>query len=344
MSDTHTGDINSALETLFSGHALSQSTTQALFGDVVKGNMSDIHLSALLTALKLRGESADDIAGAAQALIDAATPFPTPDYPFADIVGTGGDGHDTINISSAAAIVAAACGIKVAKHGNRSVSSRSGSADLYASFGIKLDMTPQTARRCLDESNLCFLFAPVYHAGIKHAMNVRTTLKTRTLFNLLGPLVNPAHPSHMMIGVYSPDLLQPFADTLQRLGYQRAMVVHGAGLDELALHGDSACIEIRDDQQYHYTLSAADFGVDPAPLTAIKGGDPAHNQQLISAVLSGKGEAAHRDAVAINAGALLYLCGAAQNVADGTRKALDVINSGAALATIHRSAALSQEA
>ena len=207
-------DINSVLETLFTQKDLDQHQVESLFGDVMQGHVDDIHLTALLTALKIKGETPDEIAGAAQAMVNHATVFDRPDYAFADIVGTGGDGHNTINISSAASVVAASCGLAVAKHGNRSVSSQSGSADLFNAFGVKLDMSPSTARHSLDESQLCFLFAPVYHAGVKHAMNVRTTLKTRTLFNVLGPLANPAKPTHSVMGVYTPELLIPYAHTL----------------------------------------------------------------------------------------------------------------------------------
>lgn len=330
------------LADLYTGKSVSQSDITALFSQVVTGQMDDILLSSLLTALKIKGESPEEIAGAANALIQNAASFNRPDYEFADIVGTGGDGHNTINISSAAAIVAASCGLKVAKHGNRSVSSKSGSADLFNAFGINLTMTADTAKACLDQSNLCFLFAPVYHAGIKHAMPVRTTLKTRTLFNLLGPLVNPARPSHIMLGVYHPDLLQPFAQTLQILGYQKALVVHGSGLDELALHGSSQVIEIDGYQLKEYSLSAADFGLQEYPLTAIEGGEPEENKQLIEQVLSGRGQAAHQAAVAMNAGALLKLCGKADSFAVGAQMAIKAMQQQLPLEVIKHSAAVSQ--
>jgi anthranilate phosphoribosyltransferase len=331
-----------SLEKLYSGISLPQEEVTHIFSQVVSGQMDDILLSSLLTALKIKGESPQEIAGAAAALIQQAGDFPRPDYPFADIVGTGGDGHNTINISSAAAIVAASCGLKVAKHGNRSVSSKSGSADLFKAFGMELSMSADTARNCLDQSNLCFLFAPVYHAGIKHAMAVRTTLKTRTLFNLLGPLVNPARPSHIMLGVYHPDLLKPFAQTLQILGYKNAMVVHGSGLDELALHGSSQVIEVKDDKLHEYILTAADFGLDSYPLSAIEGGEPEYNKQLIEQVLSGKGQAAHQAAVAMNAGALLKLCGKADSFKQGAKMAILAMQNQAPIQTIKQAAELSK--
>lgn len=334
--------IHTVLEQLYQGHNLSQQDVTQVFSQVVTGQVDEIVLSSLLTALKIKGEQPEEIAGAAAALIANASEFPRPDYEFADIVGTGGDGHNTINISSASAIVAASCGVKVAKHGNRSVSSKSGSADLFNAFDLDLTMSAVTARQCLDKSNLCFLFAPNYHAGIRHAMPVRTTLKTRTIFNLLGPLVNPARPSHIIIGVYSPDLLLPFAKTLQLLGYQKALVVHGSGLDEFALHGDTQVVEINGTELTQFTLSPADFGLEIYPLDAIKGGEPDENKALIENVLVGKGQAAHQAAVAMNTGALLKLCGKAQTYAQGAEMAINAMQQQLPLATIKTSAALSQ--
>lgn len=335
--------VKQGLEKLYQGIDLGKQETTEIFSLIVNGEVNNIVLASLLTALKIKGETPAEIAGAAAALINNAASFPYPDYEFADIVGTGGDGHDTINISSAAAIVAASCGLKVAKHGNRSVSSQSGSADLYRTFDVDLTMAPHTAKRCLDTSNLCFLFAPNYHAGIKHAMEVRTTLKTRTIFNLLGPLANPARPTHMMIGVYDEALLIPFAKTLQLLGYKHAFVVHGSGLDELALHGSSQIVEVKGEQLIEHTVTPADFGLDSFPLAAIKGADPEHNKALIESVLKGTGQLAHQSAVAMNAGALLKLCGKVDSFKQGAQMAIDAMQSQKALATITHSALISQE-
>lgn len=334
--------IHTILEQLYIGQDLKQEDVTEAFSQVVTGQVDDIVLSSLLTALKIKGEQPQEIAGAAAALIANAAAFPRPDYEFADIVGTGGDGHHTINISSASAIVAASCGLKVAKHGNRSVSSKSGSADLFNAFGLELTMSADTARQCLDDSNLCFLFAPNYHSGIRHAMPVRTTLKTRTLFNLLGPLANPARPSHIIIGVYAPELLIPFAQTLQLLGYQKALVVHGSGLDEFALHGDSQVVEIDGDTLTEYSLSPADFGLESFPLEAIKGGEPEENKALIADVLTGQGQPAHQAAVAMNTGALLKLCGKVKTYAQGAQMAIDAMAQQLPLATIKKSADISQ--
>ena len=337
-------DIHGLLNKVFQRQDLNQVECQAFFNAVMQGDLDDILLAAMLTALKVKGETPQEIAGAAGAMIENAAPFPRPDYPFADIVGTGGDGHNTINISSASAIVAASCGLPVAKHGNRSVSSKSGSADLFREFGLNLTMTPEMARKCLDQSNLAFLFAPNYHAGVRYAMNVRTTLKTRTLFNLLGPLANPAKPSHIMIGVYSPELLSPYAETLQLLGYQNAMVVHGAGLDEIALHGVSNIAEVHGDKISYCEVTASDFDLPEYPLSAIKGGEPSENKALVEALLSGTGEAAHMAAVAANTGCLLKLTGKASSFAEGAAIAMQCMKTGQPLATIEQAARVSQDA
>lgn len=333
----------SHVDALYQGENLSKDQCEAIFSNIIKGELNDIVISSLLTALKIKGETPAEIAGAAAALINNAAPFPRPNYEFADIVGTGGDGHNTINISSAAAIVAASCGVKVAKHGNRSVSSKSGSADLFRTFGMDLGMTAATARQCLDDTNLCFLFAPNYHAGIKYAMPVRTTLKTRTIFNLLGPLANPAKPSHMMIGVYAPELVLPFAQTLKLLGYQDVYVIHGDGLDELALHGKSHIAHLHGGEIKELTVSPDDFGLNTHSLESIKGGEPEENKQLIEQALSGTGQLAHESAIALNAGALLVLTGKASDFKQGSTMAIEAMKSGKALETMLKAAKLSQQ-
>ncbi|XOV81403.1 MAG: anthranilate phosphoribosyltransferase [Aestuariibacter sp.] len=331
------------MEQVYQQKPLSQQQSCDFFSQVMQGNVTDVALSAMLIALKMKGEEPQEIAGAAQAMIENAKAFPRPDYMFADIVGTGGDGYNTINISSAAAIVAASCGLPVAKHGNRSVSSKSGSADLFREFGLDLMMSPETARQCLDQTNLCFLFAPNYHAGVKHAMPVRTELKTRTIFNLLGPLANPAHPTHMMIGVYDKKLITPYAQTLQKLGYQNALVVHGSGLDEITLHDTTYAARISGADIEYLQLAPDTMGVERFPIDAIKGGEPEENKAMIAAVLAGDGAKAHEMAVAANAGALLTLANKARSFKEGTSMALEQIRSGNCINTIYQSAKLSSE-
>lgn len=258
-----TNTLQPILEKLYQAQTLSQQESHQLFSAVVRGELKPEQLAAALVSMKIRGEHPNEIAGAATALLENAAPFPRPDYLFADIVGTGGDGSNSINISTASAFVAAACGLKVAKHGNRSVSSKSGSSDLLAAFGINLDMNADKSRQALDELGVCFLFAPKYHTGFRHAMPVRQQLKTRTLFNVLGPLINPAHPPLALIGVYSPELVLPIAETLRVLGYQRAAVVHSGGMDEVSLHAPTIVAELHDGEIKSYQLTAEDFGLTP---------------------------------------------------------------------------------
>ncbi|MEG9487198.1 anthranilate phosphoribosyltransferase [Mannheimia indoligenes] len=297
------------LDKLFANQALTQAESHALFSEVVKGNLSNEQLAAALIALKLRGETVEEIAGAATAALENANLFPTPDYPFADIVGTGGDGHNTINISTTAAFVAATMGYKIAKHGNRSVSSKTGSSDVLTQLGINVGISPETARLALDETNICFLFAPTYHSGFKYAAPVRQALKTRTLFNILGPLINPAHAKRQLLGVYSPELVKVYAETVKTLGCEHTIVVHGSGLDEVAVHGETLVAEIQNGQIDYYTLSSEDFGVPRYSLDDLKGGEPAENAEKITSILKGKGEAAHIDAVAVNVALLMKLFG-----------------------------------
>ncbi|AJC66283.1 anthranilate phosphoribosyltransferase [Dickeya zeae] len=317
------------LEKLYRADILSQAESQQLFAAIIQGELEPTQLAAALISMKVRGEHPDEIAGAATALLADAKPFPRPDYLFADIVGTGGDGSNSINISTASAFVAAACGVKVAKHGNRSVSSRSGSSDLLSAFGIKLDMSAELSRQALDDLGVCFLFAPQYHTGFRHAMPVRQQLKTRTLFNVLGPLINPARPPLALIGVYRPELVAPIAETLKVLGYQRAAVVHGGGMDEVAIHAPTHVAELRDGQVTTYQLTPHDFGLDSFSLDDLLGGSPEENRDILARLLQGKGHPAHDAAVAANVALLLKLFGQ-EDLRQNAQQALDVIHSGQA--------------
>lgn len=333
----------SPLAQLVDNKNISQQATEQFFTQVLNGEIEPALLASVLTALKMKGETPEEIAGAAVAIRRAATPFPEKYYPVADCVGTGGDGANTINISTTAAILGAACGLKMAKHGNRSVSSMSGSADLLEAFGVNLSMSPATASNCLDKANLCFLFAPAYHSGFKHAAPVRKAMGIRTLFNILGPLVNPAVPQTMLLGVYTPELLLPIAQALQLTGVKRAFVVHGSGLDEIALHGDTQIIEIKDGKLIERIISPQDFGLKNYSLEEIKGGTPSENADIIKAILSGKGLDAHNAAVVINCAALLYLHDKAESLEVAAQLASNVLKSGQGLATLEQLVTLSNE-
>ena len=320
--------IHACLEKLYQGQSLTLEQSQQLFNQIISGDVEPILLSALLTALKIKGESPQEIAGAALALKSQALAFPSPDYPFLDSCGTGGDGANTINISTASAFVAAACGVKVAKHGNRSVSSKSGSADLLEALGIKLDLSPERSRQCLDEIGLCFLFAVQYHQGVRFAVPVRQSLKTRTIFNVLGPLINPASPKTQLMGVYDKALLEPIAQTLKLVGVERALVVNGSGLDEIAIHGPTDVAELKDGKITTYQITPEQMGIKTYPLAALEGGDAKHNAILITALLKGQGQEAHQADVAVNVAATLLLSDKVDSLAAGVTLANEVINSG----------------
>jgi anthranilate phosphoribosyltransferase len=307
----------------------------------MQGNVAPEMLASVLTALKVKGETPEEIAGAAVAVRNYATSFPKQISSVADCVGTGGDGANTINISTTAAILAAACGLTMAKHGNRSVSSMSGSADLLEAFGVNLMMSPETASQCLAETNLCFLYAPAYHPGFKYAGPVRKAMGIRTLFNILGPLVNPACPEVMLLGVYTPELIPTMAKSLILTGVKRGWVVHGSGLDEIALHSETQVTEINNGQLNERTITPEDFGLARYTLEDIKGGTPQENADIIKAILSGDGLPAHNSAVIINCAALLYLHDKAADLKSAAQLATDVLATGKGLKTLEAMVAIS---
>ncbi|HEX8641707.1 MAG TPA: anthranilate phosphoribosyltransferase [Allosphingosinicella sp.] len=320
-----------ALAALFAGRSLDQFEAESLFTELVEGRLAEPSIAALLIALKIKGETADELIGAARALRAADLDFDRPDYLFADSCGTGGDGSGTINVSTAAAFVAAAAGLPVAKHGNRSITSRCGSADVLEQLGIRLDVPPAVSRRALDEAGICFLFAPAYHPGLRHAGPVRRALKVRTVMNVLGPCLNPAEPDVQLLGVAEARLLEPVALTLVALGVERALVVHGGGLDEVALHADTQAVRLGGGRIERLRLSPQLAGLEPAPLAAIRGGGPEENADRLKALLGGRSALSDRRAAAINAGALLLTAGLAGSLAEGTDVALQSLASGAPL-------------
>jgi anthranilate phosphoribosyltransferase len=269
--------------------------------------------------------------GAARALSAAALPFDAPDYLYADCCGTGGDGAGLINVSTATAFVAAACGLPIAKHGNRSVSSRCGSADVIEALGAKIDVAPDKARILLDETGFCFLFAPAYHPGMKHAALVRRQLEVRTIMNLLGPCINPARPPVQLLGVADPRMLHRIAQTLAAMGVRQALVVHGSGLDEVALHGDTRAIRLSGDEIEEIEITPEEAGLERAPLKVVAGGDVAENALRLKALLEGRGTAAEEDIVILNTAALLHTAGVASSLREGAALARDALaSSGAA--------------
>lgn len=327
-----------------SRRTLSREESTATFQRFVGGEYSELEMAAVLAALKTRGETPEVIAGAVEALLASAVAFPRPDYAYADCCGTGGDGTGTVNISTATAFVAAEIGIPMAKAGNRSVSSRCGSADVLERIGVRLDPAPDVARRCLDEIGVCFVFAPHYHPGVRHAAPVRKSLGVRTVFNLVGPIANAARPPWQMMGIYDPALCESAARTLLLLGRRVALVVHGSGLDEVALHGPTTGVLVRDGELRHITITPAEAGLRSAALETLAGAGPEENAAWLLTLLAGKGSQAHADAVALNAGTLAWATGQAPTLRDAVRRAGDALAGGGGLRRLERLVELSHGA
>lgn len=331
-------NIQPIINKLYLGQTLTQNESKILFNLIIQGKIEPTVLATAVISMKVRGEKPDEIAGAAQALLENADSFDIPDYDFTDIVGTGGDGTNSINISTASAFVAAALGYKVAKHGNRGVSSKSGSSDVLSALGIKLNMPAEASRKALDELGVCFLFAQQYHSGFRHAAPVRQQLKTRTIFNVLGPLINPSRPKRILLGVYHPDLIKPIAETLKMLGYTHAYVVHGSGMDEVAIHGETQVAEIRNGNIRYFTLTPKDFGLKQYTLKDIEGGTPEMNRDMLIAILQGHGKPAHEAAIAANVAMLMSLFGQS-DLKQNAQQAIDMMHSGKAYTLLQQLAA-----
>jgi anthranilate phosphoribosyltransferase len=329
-------EAEASIARLLDGNDLDRDSTRDLFSRLVEGSLSEPLTAAAFVALRIKGESSEELIGAALALRDAARPFPSPAYLFADSCGTGGDYSGSINISTAAGLVAAACGLPVVKHGNRSFTSKCGSADVLEALGARLDLTPLESREILDHTGFCFLLAPQYHPGIAHAGPVRKALKVRTIMNLLGPCLNPAHPKVQLLGVPDPRLLRPIAETLRALGVERALVVHGSGLDEVAIHGFTQAVRLADGELEDLEITPEEAGLRRLPIEQIAGGTPERNARRLRALLSGRGGEADETVVALNTGALLFTAGKAESLRLGTVMALDSIRSGRAGEVLRR--------
>lgn len=299
-----------------------------VFAPLTNGEYDDVHIAALLATIRTRGETFADIAGAAKAFINAAREFPITGEGILDTAGTGGDGTNTINISTGASLIAAAGGARVVKCGNRSVSSKSGSADVLERLNLPLDLDIDRAVRQFEESGFTFLFAPAYHPAVAHVMPVRRALKVATLFNTLGPILSPARPQFQLMGVANPKIGRVVAEVFAELGRDRAMVVHGSGTDEIAIHGPTTVWELNNGEISEYTVEPADFGLERSELSELTGGDGAENAEHLRAVFENRGPRAHRDALAATAGAMFYLTGHTEDLAGGTAKALELLESG----------------
>ena len=349
--------------------SLARAEAREVMAEVLGGNCTDAQIAALLMALRMKGETVEEIVGFAEAIRGAATPLPiSPDgneiaknvvsgaldlsgtgrdalaeSSLVDTSGTGGDACGTFNISTATAFVTAGAGVRVAKHGNRSISSKCGSADVMEALGVNIQLSPERAAQCLREVGICFLFAPDLHSSMKQVQKVRRELRLRTMFNLLGPLTNPARASGQVVGVYALDLVERLAEALSMLGLRRALVVHGLdGLDEITITGATRVAEARDGNVRTYEVDPEEFGMKRATLADISGGDAAENANIIREVLSGE-QSARRDVVVLNSAAALVAAGRVDHLADGIPLAVHSIDSGAAAEKLARLASFTNQ-
>ena len=310
---------------------LTEDEAAAVMTQVMEGEATPAQIAGLLVALRMKGETADEITGFARVMRDKAVAVKPQRRPLADTCGTGGDRVKTFNVSTAAAFVVAGAGVAVAKHGNRSVTSKCGSADVLEALGVTLEMEPEDVARCIDDVGIGFMFAPRFHPAMKHAAPVRRELGARTVFNLLGPLTNPARATAQVVGVPGPEWAAPLARVLSQLGVTHAFVVYGAcGVDEISIAGETLVHEVRDGEVTSYSITPEDFGMRSADPDSVSGGDAAENARMLVGILEGE-TGAKRDMVLLNAGAAIVASGKAADLAEGIAAAGAAIDSGAAL-------------
>ena len=327
--------IREAIETALSGTDLSEPQVEAILEAMLSGELTPAQIAGFLVALRSKGEAVHEIAAAARVMRRHAVGIPIPDgLDPVDTCGTGGDASGTFNLSTAAALAAAAAGAPVAKHGNRSVSSRSGSADVLEALNVRLDVPPEALSGILADVGIAFLFAPAHHGATRHAVGPRRELGVRTLFNVLGPLTNPAGARRQVMGVYAASLVEPIGHVLAQLGAHHALVVHGhGGVDEFSLSGPTSVAEVKDGAVSLLEVSPGDVGLSEAPLSALAGGDAQENATILQAIFAGE-QRPRSDAVAYGAGAALYVAGHAPSMGAGVSRAQEVLHSGAVAQTL----------
>ena len=327
-------DIQQALATLVEGESLTMEEMATVMRQVMSGDATDAQIGALLVALRIKGETTDEVAGAAKVMRELATPVNVDVPHLVDLVGTGGDGANLFNVSTASTFVVAAAGASVAKHGNRSVSSTSGSSDVLEELGMPLDLDPNQVARAVEEVGVGFMFAPAHHSAMRYAIGPRKELGMRTMFNILGPLTNPAGVKRQVIGVFSADLCEPLAQVLKALGSEHVMIVHSDdGLDEISIAAGTQVAELRDGNISTYHITPQEFGIEATSLDGLSVDSASASAQLIRDALGGAMDEAARKAASImtlNAGATIYVSGAAATLADGVAMAEDVLATGQA--------------
>lgn len=327
------GDFKPLIAKVASGEALSRDEAEAAFDIMMSGEATPSQIGGFLMALRVRGETVEEIAGAVATMRAKAVPVDAPPGAI-DVVGTGGDAAGTYNISTTAAFVVAGAGVPVAKHGNRALSSKSGAADVLKELGVNIELAPEKVAQCIREAGIGFMFAPAHHSAMRHVGPSRVELGTRTIFNLLGPLSNPAGVKRLLVGMFSPDWLEPAANVLKELGAEAAWMVHGAGgVDEISVAGRTQVVELKDGRITRFEISPADVGIAEAPLEAIKGGEAAENAKALRSLLEGA-PGAYRDTVLMNAGAALVVAGAAKDLGEGVALATASIDQGKARSSL----------
>lgn len=335
-------DIKPFIAKVATGAALTEEEAYQVFSAMMDGDVTPAQIAAFLMALRVRGETIDEITGGARVMRERVLPVRAPAGAI-DTCGTGGDGSGSYNVSTAVALVVAAAGVPVAKHGNKALSSRSGSAEVLQALGVNIDLETAAIERCLGDANIVFMMAPRHHTAMKHVAPVRVELGTRTVFNLLGPLSNPASAPYQLMGVFDGRWVAPLAHVLRNLGARRVWVVHGEdGLDEITTTGATRVAELKDGQVREFTVTPEDAGLPRATPADLKGGDPAHNAAALSALLDGK-KGPYRDIVLLNAAAALVIAGKAQDLKSGVAIAADALDSGAAKATLEKLVKASNE-
>ena len=337
--------IKEAIVKIVSKEDLTYEEAYTVMNEIMSGETTPTQNAAFLASLSTksaRAETTDEIAGCAAAMREKATPVDAGDDLF-EIVGTGGDNAHSFNISTTSALVAAAGGMRVAKHGNRAASSKCGTADCLEALGVNIDQSPDKCRQLLDEVGMCFFFAQKYHTSMKYVGAIRRELGFRTVFNILGPLTNPGHPSMQLLGVYDEYLVQPLAQVLMNLGVKRGMVVYGQDkLDEISLSAPTTVCEFKDGWMKNYVITPEQFGLQRCTKQDLVGGTPAENAEITKAILSGE-KGPKRDAVLMNAGAALYIGGKAESLAEGVKLAEEIIDSGKAMTTLEKLISVSNE-
>lgn len=328
--DTVSFTLPQGLAAITSGRDLTRDEAFQVMTAIMKGEATPAQIGAMMVALRMKGESVDEITGFAEAMRSFSNRVRTENENLLDTCGTGGSGIHKFNISTTSAVIAAAAGVRVAKHGNRAMSGKAGSADVLEALGVNIQLTPEQAAECLARENICFMFAQLYHPALKHAAGPRKEVGVRTIFNMLGPLANPANADRQLIGLYDRTRTEAVASVLGRLGLKRAMVVGSYdGLDEISLSAPTQVSELRDGQVTTYDITPEELGLRTAPLGSLLGGDAAENALIIRRVLGGE-KSPYRDVVLLNAGACIYVAGVAATLREGVELAADMIDSGQA--------------